>query len=120
MGGVMAIQFCSDCGDTLPISMDQMVKCDCCKMINKNQLLSKTTISTTSNFPSLLREKLTSKTQALTADVVQDSKQRTEKLCPDCNKEELTFSQAQTRGADEGSTIFYFCLNCGHRSKEDN
>ena len=83
--------------------------------MSSDQLLSKTTISTTNNFPSLLREKLTSKTQALTADVVQDSKQRTEKPCPDCGKEELTFSQVQTRGADEGSTIFYFCLNCGHR-----
>ena len=27
----MAIQFCDDCGDTLPLSMDDLVKCDCCR-----------------------------------------------------------------------------------------
>lgn len=33
----MAIQFCDDCGDTLPATFESTAKCDCCGLINKSQ-----------------------------------------------------------------------------------
>jgi DNA-directed RNA polymerase I subunit RPA12 len=69
----------------------------------------------TKKFPSKLREKLTSTTQTLTAEDKKGTGARTDRQCPECQQQKLTFSQAQLRSADEGTTIFYFCLGCGHR-----
>jgi transcription elongation factor S-II len=37
--------------------------------------------------------------------------------CGKCNKKEVSYSQAQTRSADEPMTTFCECENCGHRWK---
>lgn len=88
----------------------------CVELIgNVDLLLSTTVTSTTSNFSFKLREKLTSTTQALTEEDKKANFPRTNKECPKCQRPEMTFSQAQLRSADEGTTIFYFCLGCGHR-----
>lgn len=77
-----------------------------------------TTISKTNNFPSFLRDKLTSKTQTLTAKDFENTRV-IERECPECHAKVMTWSEAQMRSADEGSTIFYRCV-CGYRGKEDN
>lgn len=78
-------------------------------------LLSQVQVSTTAKIRSKLRDKLNSNVQTLTAEDAKGSEQRTDKACPKCDKQELIFTQAQLRGADEGSTLFYHCLNCSHR-----
>jgi DNA-directed RNA polymerase subunit M/transcription elongation factor TFIIS len=75
---------------------------------------SLTTTSKSSNFPSTLRTKLTSTTQNLTSKDLENTR-RIAKECPKCHAQEMTWSEAQLRSADEGSTIFYRCPDCGHR-----
>ena len=38
--------------------------------------------------------------------------------CGKCKKNECTFYQLQTRGADEATTTFVQCVNCGHKWKD--
>lgn len=38
--------------------------------------------------------------------------------CGKCKKNECTFYQLQTRGADEATTTFVECVNCGHKWKD--
>lgn len=73
-----------------------------------------TATSTTNNFPSLLRTKLYSKTQAITPKDMENTR-RIQQECPPCKAKEMTWSEAQLRSADEGSTIFYRCSSCGYR-----
>ncbi|KAL1522473.1 hypothetical protein AB1Y20_017461 [Prymnesium parvum] len=34
--------------------------------------------------------------------------------CPKCNHPELEYHTMQLRSADEGQTVFYNCVQCGH------
>ena len=58
-----------------------------------------------------------SKTQVPTAKDRENTK-TIARQCPKCKAEEMTWSEAQLRGADEGSTVFYRCLGCGYRYEE--
>ena len=64
------------------------------------------------DFPSPLRQKLSS-VQVVERHKVQGEATTTE-TCPKCSRTEVRFSTAQTRGADEGSTVFFHC-DCGYR-----
>merc|ERR1712146_98773 len=37
-----------------------------------------------------------------------------QETCPKCGYEEMAFYCLQLRSVDEGQTVFYSCLNCGH------
>ncbi|KAL3630789.1 hypothetical protein CASFOL_023773 [Castilleja foliolosa] len=39
--------------------------------------------------------------------------------CPDCDHGEATFTQVQTRSADEPMTVFYTCTKCKHTWTEN-
>jgi DNA-directed RNA polymerase I subunit RPA12 len=73
---------------------------------------SQKTTSAPDAFPSRLFDKR-SNVQILTAED-RDTWATTPKACPKCENGELKFRDVQTRGADEGSTIFYKCPACGH------
>ncbi|KAH0278751.1 hypothetical protein KCU91_g2221, partial [Aureobasidium melanogenum] len=79
---------------------------------------SQKTTSAPDAFPSRLVDKR-SNVQILTAEN-RDTWATTQKMCPKCENAELKYRDFQTRGADEGSTIFYKCPACGHGFKEDN
>lgn len=129
----MAIQFCEDCGDTLPISAEKLVTCDCCGKKNKSislrrdgpkcQLtrLSDSILQTVTNqksvdFPSPLRLKLRQNIQQITPQDRQNVGATIQKECPKCNAPEVTYVELQLRSADEGSTIMYTCLRCREKS----
>lgn len=40
--------------------------------------------------------------------------------CEKCGCEEVRYYTMQLRGADEGSTVFYTCPQCGHRWNTNN
>lgn len=40
--------------------------------------------------------------------------------CPKCSNEEMVFTEAQLRSADEGTTIFYRCTKCNFRYNSNN
>eukprot|EP00775_Hariotina_reticulata_P009619 gene9619-9780_t len=43
---------------------------------------------------------------------------KTETTCPACTYDKAYFMEVQTRSADEPMTIFFKCVDCGHRWKE--
>jgi DNA-directed RNA polymerase I subunit RPA12 len=73
---------------------------------------SQKTTSAPDAFPSRLFDRR-SNVQILTAED-RDTWATTPKTCPKCENAKLKFRDVQTRGADEGSTIFYKCPACGH------
>lgn len=72
-----------------------------------------TTASKPSAFPSILRQKRSA------VQTVELSDRKNEAVikekCPDCGNDELRYYTVQLRSADEGSTVFYECLECGHK-----
>merc|ERR1711991_988892 len=40
--------------------------------------------------------------------------------CPECSAKTLAYHTRQMRSADEGQTIFYHCLECGHKFTLDS
>ncbi|KAL1998950.1 hypothetical protein VTN02DRAFT_5286 [Thermoascus thermophilus] len=110
----MVVQFCEDCGNLLDISPADVLKCELCGQTAKNEALSYTRQYVSEQFPSRLRSKLKSNTQVVDREVL-GSGPRIEVDCVKCPSKEVTYAQVQLRSADEGSTIFYRCLRCGHR-----
>jgi len=76
------------------------------------------TRSKPSDLPSILRAKR-SEVQTITEeDVQQDATIR--QTCEKCGQEEVRYYTQQLRSADEGSTVFYTCPNCGHKWNTNN
>lgn len=44
-----------------------------------------------------------------------DTWSTTDLTCPECRAKEVRYTTLQLRGADEGSTMFYFCPGCSAR-----
>jgi len=71
------------------------------------------TKSKPSDFPSILRQRLSS------VQTVERHKVQTERIdantdCPKCGVRGVRYSEVQQRSADEGSTILFNCV-CGNR-----
>ncbi|KAG9934400.1 hypothetical protein KCU86_g9623, partial [Aureobasidium melanogenum] len=121
MALVGTLLFCTDCGSILDRHAPDhhLIKCSVCSTLNKNKWpVSQKTTSAPDAFPSRLVDKR-SNVQILTAED-RDTWAMTQKMCPKCENAELKYRDFQTRGADEGSTIFYKCPACDHGFKEDN
>ncbi|KAI2617564.1 hypothetical protein GGS26DRAFT_596424 [Hypomontagnella submonticulosa] len=116
MAAIGSLVFCIDCGNLLPVSKGNtknFLHCECCGADNQDTA-SKTTVtqSKPSDFPSLLRQKL-SIVQSVERHKVQ-TEAVTNETCEKCGRTEVRYSAVQLRSADEGSTIFYTC-DCGHK-----
>ncbi len=143
MASIGALVFCTDCGNILPMSTGSsrnMLVCRCCGAENRGMASSWTwrgqlmcclradeidtssakvivTESKPRDFPSPLRQKL-SLVQSVELHKVKSGTVTTE-TCPKCGRTEVRYTTAQTRGADEGSTVFFNC-DCGHRCVLDD
>ena len=124
MAAIGSLVFCTDCGNLLDGSTGNekaILVCDVCGTHNKDTASTSTTAySKPSAFPSVLRQKH-SQVQTLTEDDYRNE-QEVNQTCPECGSRKMTFTQAQLRGADEGSTVFYTCSEktCGHTFTVNN
>ncbi|KAK1759476.1 hypothetical protein QBC47DRAFT_420426 [Echria macrotheca] len=117
MASIGSLIFCTECGNLLPASkgsQKNILQCDCCGAENQDHApKTSTTRSKPSDFPSLLRQKLS------TVQTVERHKVQTERIdantdCPKCGVRGVRYSEVQQRSADEGSTILFNCV-CGER-----
>ncbi|KAJ4390020.1 DNA-directed RNA polymerase I core subunit rpa12 [Gnomoniopsis smithogilvyi] len=121
MASIGSLVFCTDCGNLLPSSkgsQKNILQCECCGAENQDEASKEiVTKSKPSDFPSFLRQKL-STTQTVKRHEV-NTEAKTDQTCPKCGRTEVRFSAVQLRSADEGSTIFYTC-DCGFKWSENN
>ncbi|KAI4153621.1 MAG: hypothetical protein LQ340_002207 [Diploschistes diacapsis] len=117
MAAIGSLVFCTACGDLLDSSTGDpqaILVCHACGTKNKDTS-SKTVVtrSKPNAFPSLLR----SKRSAIQTLGAQDGPQDAliDEPCPECNAPQMRHYTQQLRSADEGTTVFYRCEECGHR-----
>lgn len=72
------------------------------------------TVSSTSNFPSELRQKRET-TQQFQYPAPIDTWATAEETCRKCGAKEVRYTALQLRSADEGTTLFYYCPECSER-----
>ncbi|PWN21102.1 hypothetical protein BCV69DRAFT_248705 [Microstroma glucosiphilum] len=115
--------FCPSCGSLLDAPTDEdVIKCPPCGADLDAGVYDNLTLTTRSNpsaFPSALRLKRQLVTTVSSAGDAQDGARADEatikEKCPKCGNEEMRFSTLQMRSADEGTTVFYTCPNCGYK-----
>ena len=44
----------------------------------------------------------------------------TDRKCPGCGNEGMSYTTRQLRGADEGQTVFYLCPKCKFQDNENS
>ena len=71
------------------------------------------TTSKPGDFPSALRAKRSEVQNVDEADTNKDAVIR--EACEKCGQEEVRYTTAQLRSADEGSTVFFTCPRCNHK-----
>lgn len=136
MSVVGGLAFCTDCGNLLTrvteSTSESSVACDVCLTKNLGMLIvrdltsdvdfptvppstPKVSHSRPDDYPSKLRDRRAGiKDDTLDAATSISSLPSIKQDCPKCDAKELHWRAQQTRSADEGSTIMYYCV-CGYR-----
>ncbi|BEJ15062.1 hypothetical protein CspHIS471_0408290 [Cutaneotrichosporon sp. HIS471] len=121
-----ALLFCPACGTLLDLPRDDQDEIDCHQCGRKEpassyENLPTKTFSSANAFPSALKAK-----RALVQNNVDESEAAKDRdpianeRCDNCGHIGMSYKEMQLRSADEGSTIFYKCLNCGHQTSTNN
>lgn len=111
------VGFCPHCGAILPLPVDSMqifITCVCkfeipCSRFN-NMVVAKAEIEF-NKIKGKSSKKV--KNEGMTGPTI-------ERICANCGHNEMTYKTQQMRSADEGMSIFYYCLKCGSLEKEDS
>ncbi|KAJ3015957.1 DNA-directed RNA polymerase I core subunit rpa12 [Thoreauomyces humboldtii] len=117
-----SLVFCPDCGSLLdpPGGSEDTVSCGICGGIVQSTAFESINVVTKSKpgaFPDRPTPRNTAEDDAnRTSQHLRDGATIKEK-CPQCDAPEMVFHTAQLRGADEGQTVFYSCVKCGHKHK---
>lgn len=123
MVAIGSMLFCDHCGSLMPrttgTTQGQMIKCEDCFMSTEDTS-DKVVVSTSkpSAFPSALRSKHNDVQNINTEELQVESIATVE--CPECGAKEMFYHTKQLRSADEGSTVFYRCGECGHKYNTNN
>jgi len=112
--------FCNVCGTLLKYGSDLgNVKCSLC---NTESDFSKDTLNTERKTCSTRRSKLKgrrreeiSRCQLIAEDKGEENRPTVAEKCEKCGNNEMYFSTAQLRSADEGQTVFYECTRCRYK-----
>jgi len=112
-GRPKVLQFCPKCGSTLlPQKKEKKVFLACNKC------------GYTSTRSDKVVSRLTQDTEKIIVIGKEEQKIRTlpkaKAECPKCNNHEAFYWLVQTRGADESSTQFFRCTNCGATWRENS
>lgn len=109
--------FCDDCGGLLPASITHRKTTLICTVCGASceDVSEKTIVSESkpSEFPSALRVKRSAVQAPIDGETVKDAE--IEEPCDKCGTRLVRYYTQQLRGADEGSTVFYTCPNCGNK-----
>lgn len=110
-------EFCPSCGSILPLpSTCATVQCNLCNFTTDissfNNIVSKTRINFNSLDINLSDGNKLSKGKIAGPTV--------ERKCWRCGHNEMTYKTLQTRSADEGQTIFYYCVKCEAQENENS
>eukprot|EP00699_Malawimonas_sp_californiana_P001668 EC715979.1.p2 GENE.EC715979.1~~EC715979.1.p2 ORF type:complete len:119 (+),score=14.72 EC715979.1:52-408(+) len=108
----LTTNFCPDCGCLLDVpGYVEYITCNLCGYSCQAAEFEKTTIVTRSVNPDHLAK------SAVVASGTE--KKNTNALineeCMKCHAKQVSFTTMQLRSADEGQTVFYNCLKCGHK-----
>ncbi|EIN04388.1 DNA-directed RNA polymerase I kDa polypeptide [Punctularia strigosozonata HHB-11173 SS5] len=117
-----SLLFCPDCGTLLdlPRGDEPSVKCDQCGREEPSSSYDNIEIVTRSNpdaLPSALRQKRKTQTKAHSGE---SALLKVTERCPSCGHDEAYSKEMQLRSVDEGSTILYTCVSCGHGWRVNN
>ncbi|CAK9780002.1 DNA-directed RNA polymerase i 13.7 kda polypeptide [Cutaneotrichosporon oleaginosum] len=121
-----ALLFCPACGTLLDLPRDDQDEIECSQCGRKEpaasyENLPTKTYSSANAFPSALKAK-----RALVQNTVEEGEAAKDRdpianeRCDNCGHIGMSYKEMQLRSADEGSTIFYKCLNCGHQTSTNN
>jgi DNA-directed RNA polymerase I subunit RPA12 len=110
--------FCGHCGSFLEIPAREPLQCSNCGascLLNESSAsdpLETRTKARAAPAWASGRAELSVKRKSTRATVEQE--------CPACGHGILEFYTMQMRSVDEGQTVFYECLECGHRFSQNN
>ncbi|KAK6195876.1 hypothetical protein SNE40_001213 [Patella caerulea] len=109
------LNFCPDCGTILPLpGTEEFVACLKCGY--KLDLTKFHGVSVEYNLTyNNMEEILTNMGKDMEGV---SSGPMTDRTCSKCGNEGMTYTTRQTRGADEGQTVFYGCPECKHQEIE--
>ena len=110
------LEFCPACGAILPLPLDpEMIDINChCGYKTKASNLNGMIISRVEIVYNQIEKK---RKQLQNEDNFGPT---VERICSSCGHNEMTYKTQQMRSADEGMTIFYYCVKCGNMEKEDS
>ncbi|KAK5121426.1 hypothetical protein LTR85_005258 [Meristemomyces frigidus] len=122
MAAIGSLVFCTDCGNLLDSNVGRQAYIECVVCGTQNKDTSSKVVVTSSKpsaFPSTLRTKLRSDVHEMSESDMQTDA-TIKQTCEKCGCDEMRYYTQQLRSADEGTTIFYTCPQCGHKWNENN
>ena len=113
--------FCPHCGALLALPDHNPIKCGVCSFSTTFEEVALPVVVTRSAArptPSWAVENLEARDSAKKQDG--PARMTSAERCPKCDHPELQYYTMQTRGADEGQTVFFECPNCNYSFSLNN